>query len=53
MLYNNRGKVVVLISDRQEKLLKLIVEEYIKDVRPVGSKALCEVMNCSSATIKG
>lgn len=41
-----------MISDRQEKLLKLIVEHYIKDVRPVGSKALCEVMNCSSATIR-
>ena len=41
-----------MLSDRQEKLLKLIVEEYIKDVRPVGSKALCEVMNCSSATIR-
>ena len=41
-----------MISNRQEKLLKLIVEEYIKDVRPVGSKALCEVMNCSSATIR-
>ena len=44
--------MVVLISDRQEKLLKLIVENYIKEVRPVGSKALCEVMNCSSATIR-
>ena len=44
--------MIVLITDRQEKLLKLIVEEYIKDVRPVGSKALCEVMNCSSATIR-
>lgn len=41
-----------MISNRQEKLLKLIVEHYIKDVRPVGSKALCEVMNCSSATIR-
>ena len=41
-----------MLSDRQEKLLKLIVENYIKDVRPVGSKALCEVMNCSSATIR-
>ena len=41
-----------MISDRQEKLLKLIVEHYIKDVRPVGSNALCEVMNCSSATIR-
>ena len=41
-----------MISNRQEKLLKLIVEHYIKDVRPVGSKALCDVMNCSSATIR-
>ena len=41
-----------MISNRQEKLLKLIVEEYIKNVRPVGSKALCKAMNCSSATIR-
>lgn len=41
-----------MISKRQEELLKLIVEDYIKNVRPVGSKALCESLNCSSATIR-
>ena len=41
-----------MISKRQEELLKLIVEDYIKNVRPVGSKALCDTMKCSSATIR-
>ena len=37
---------------RQKELLKEIVENYIKTVKPVGSKALCEKFNCSSATIR-
>lgn len=41
-----------MITERQINLLKLIVEEYIKTARPVGSKALCENLNCSSATIR-
>lgn len=41
-----------MISDRQKKLLKLIIEDYIKTARPVSSKALSETMNCSSATIR-
>ena len=41
-----------MISKRQEELLKLIVEDYIKNARPVGSKALCDTMMCSSATIR-
>lgn len=41
-----------MISKRQEELLKLIVEDYIKNVRPVGSKALCSSLKCSSATIR-
>lgn len=41
-----------MISKRQEELLKLIVEDYIKNARPVGSKALCNNMKCSSATIR-
>lgn len=41
-----------MLSGRQEKLLKLIVENYIKTVKPVGSKALCKSLNCSSATIR-
>ena len=40
------------MGDRQNKLLKAIVEAYIKDVKPVGSKSLCEMFNCSSATIR-
>lgn len=41
-----------MISKREEELLKLIVEDYIKNARPVGSKALCNEMKCSSATIR-
>ena len=41
-----------MLSNRQNQLLKLIVEDYIKNVRPVGSKALCEILDCSSATVR-
>ena len=41
-----------MLTDRQEKLLKLIVENYIKTVKPVSSKALCETLKCSSATVR-
>ena len=41
-----------MLSNRQNQLLKLIVEDYIKTARPVSSKALSEIMNCSSATIR-
>lgn len=41
-----------MITARQEELLKLIVEDYIKTVTPVSSKALEEIMGCSSATIR-
>lgn len=41
-----------MINDRQVELLKLIIEDYIKTARPVSSKSLCEIMNCSSATIR-
>ena len=40
------------MGDSQNKLLKAIVESYIKNVKPVGSKSLCEMFNCSSATIR-
>lgn len=40
------------MGDRQSKLLKAIVESYIKNVKPVGSKSLCKKFNCSSATIR-
>ena len=41
-----------MITARQEELLKLIVENYISNAKPVGSKALCDALNCSSATVR-
>ncbi len=41
-----------MITNRQKELLKIIVEEYIKTVKPVGSKSLCDELDCSSATIR-
>ena len=40
------------MNSRQTELLKLIVEEYIKTAKPVGSKSLQDAWNCSSATIR-
>ena len=40
------------MDKRQNELLKEIVENYIKNVKPVGSTSLCEKFNCSSATIR-
>ena len=41
-----------MLSDRQNKILKLIVERYIKDPIPVGSKVISKELNCSSATVR-
>lgn len=41
-----------MITNRQEMLLKLIIEEYMKTAIPVSSKSLSETMSCSSATIR-
>ncbi len=41
-----------MITERQSKLLKLIVEEYIKNASPVGSNGICDKLNCSSATVR-
>lgn len=41
-----------MLSQRQEELLKLIVENYIKTAKPVSSKALCKKLKCSSATVR-
>ena len=40
------------MQDRQNKILKIIVEEYIKSAKPVGSKSICDALNCSSATVR-
>lgn len=45
-------KVVINLDERKRNLLKEIVESYIKNVKPVGSKSLCKKFNCSSATIR-
>lgn len=41
-----------MLNDRQNMLLKLIIEEYIKFANPVGSKGICDKLNLSSATIR-
>jgi len=40
------------MDERQEYLLKEIVEGYIKEAKPIGSKHLCDKFKCSSATIR-
>lgn len=41
-----------MLTERQSALLKLIVEEYVKTAKAVGSVSLCEKLDCSSATIR-
>lgn len=40
------------MDKREQDLLKAIVENYVKTVKPVGSKSLCQKFHCSSATIR-
>ena len=40
------------MDDRKKTLLKEIVENYVKTVKPVGSNSLCKKLKCSSATIR-
>lgn len=41
-----------MLTNRQTKILKLIVTEYIKSARPVGSNLICKELKCSSATVR-
>lgn len=41
-----------MLNTRQEELLKLIVEDYVKTARPVSSNALCDTLDVSSATVR-
>ncbi len=41
-----------MLTERQNQMLKLIVQEYIKSVKPVSSNLICKKFNCSSATIR-
>jgi heat-inducible transcriptional repressor len=41
-----------MLSKRQELVLKLTVEEYVKSAEPVGSRSLSKLLDFSSATIR-
>lgn len=41
-----------MLTEREEKILTLIVEEYIKLTRPVSSNLICKRLKCSSATVR-
>lgn len=41
-----------MLTERQNKALKLIVEKYIKEAKPVGSKMISKTLKCSSATVR-
>lgn len=41
-----------MLSKRQENILKLIVEQYIKLAKPVSSNLICKKLKCSSATVR-
>ena len=40
------------MGERQEEMLKIIVETYIKTFKPISSKSLVDIFNVSSATIR-
>lgn len=41
-----------MLTERQNKILKIIVERYIKSPTPVGSKVVSKIINCSPATVR-
>ena len=41
-----------MITKRQQDILRFIVEEYVKTVKPVSSNEICKSLNCSSATVR-
>lgn len=41
-----------MLTERQNQILKMIVERYIKEPTPVGSKVISKLINCSSATVR-
>src|SRR5574344_444348 len=41
-----------MLTNRQKEVLKIIVLEYIKLAKPVGSHLICDELKCSSATIR-
>ena len=41
-----------MLTERQKKILKMIVVSYIKLAHPVSSSLICEELKCSSATVR-
>lgn len=41
-----------MLTERQNLILKMIVERYIKEPTAVGSKVISKLINCSSATVR-
>ena len=41
-----------MLTNRQNEILKLIIEEYSKVPVPVGSKSICDELDISSATVR-
>ncbi len=41
-----------MVTERKNNILRIIVEAYIKTAKPVGSKSICDILNCSSATVR-
>ena len=41
-----------MLTNRQNEILKLIIEEYSKNPVPVGSKSICDKLDISSATVR-
>lgn len=48
----NRVLKNISMTDRQQKILQLVVREYVRTAVPVGSKNISEILDCSSATIR-
>ncbi|MBR3161440.1 MAG: heat-inducible transcription repressor HrcA [Bacilli bacterium] len=41
-----------MLTERQNNILRVIVEEYVKMAKPVSSSKICKIVNCSSATVR-
>lgn len=41
-----------MLTKRQENILKLIVEHYVKLAKPISSNRICKKLKCSSATVR-
>lgn len=41
-----------MISERENQILRIIVEEHIKTAKPVSSSHICKNIKCSSATVR-